>query len=206
MSDLAFLKRLFGGRVHDGAPKPPEQPQRNAAADLYRRKQIVLCVPLRVSPNPGREEFLFGAQPDYDLPSFSAAADGSDQQIGAAIRKALEASLQTRESKIYDGGGFKRKGFIMDPGTMIAYDPEENDKLARLFGLGSRRGLFAGMRNVIVRRELDRIAFFPSWRDRTTFRDFREGAEGVEPVIVSASLNDDHLGAAARCAFARSSG
>ena len=144
-------------------------------------------------------------QADLELFSCRIPLDNDDEGLGAVVVEALRKSPE--ENLLRSWMGIHRKGsYRSEHEVPLAYDPDQNDKLARLFGLNSRRGLFNGMRLVSVFQELGGVTFTPTWRKGAAFCSFREDAEGVHDAIVRLPATNAELGSAARDALARSSG
>lgn len=176
------------------------------AAELYAQGRRLLCIAQSVQ-SAGWRAFGHTSMSDFDLPSRLLPVSATDEELGACIRAILQQSSQSQGLRTYEGGGFKRKGVVMPRGTKLAYDPEANEKLARLFERRSATGLFRGMRRILIFQDPAVIEFSPSWRARGgVFNGYERDHPDTKDSVVSMPATDAELGAAARDALARSSG
>ena len=88
-----------------------------------------------------------------------------------------------------------------------AFDRDEPDKMAALFGLSSRKGLYPGMKWVSAARTRSGFRFTPTWRERGgVFRGYAAAVREAQEVRLPPAASDAELGAAVREALARCSG
>ncbi len=126
---------------------------------------------------------------DWDTFNERISAEAPDEVLGALVRAGL---LRSRPM----------------PSAWMTAQLQRSDytaHLAQAFGLSSSRSLYAGMKNLSVEWEADRVTFEPTRNRRGgAFEGFETGRNsGHEPVIVAFSVSDTELGLAMREALRR---
>jgi hypothetical protein len=117
--------------------------------------------------------------------------DCSDEELGAALLKALAASRMVAAGEI---------GLFFDAKAVVARHDAWVDGLMRRFGLKTRKALFTGMNNCSVEREGSVISILPMVRHRLGAWGRTKSME-LPTFNLPAEAGPQEVGAALREAF-----